>query len=272
MKEPVTYPPVPQLQKYIASYGVLEIPEGVREPYFSPPLGLSGIILQTINTRNKMIARIDDKEFFAEGAVVTGQVTRPVHGELNGITKTLLVFFLPLGMYQLFGTDMVTLTDTSMTLKEFVGEVRSEKLMQSLRSDQNTDRQIEVLNQFFMRIKPSGKNSAKLECVLDYIHERQGGVNVYDLQRNGYYHRKMLERHFKKMVGLSPKVYAQIYRFKSPTQLIQSHPEITWSQLADQAGYYDQSHMSRYVKEYLNVSPNSMVQLDMEFINYLLSR
>lgn len=158
------------------------------------------------------------------------------------------------------------------TLEEFVGEERCEKLIQSLSADQNTVHQIQVLNQFFMEFKPSGKNFEKLERVLEYIHERQGGVTVHDLEQHGYYHRKTLERHFRKMIGLSPKVYAQIYRFKSLIQLIQSQPDITWIQLADQAGYYDQSHMSRYVKEYLQVSPNSMVQLDMKFINYLLNQ
>jgi AraC-like DNA-binding protein len=54
--------------------------------------------------------------------------------------------------------------------------------------------------------------------------------------------------------------------------MIRNHPGITWAQLANEAGYYDQSHMSRYVKEYLKVSPNTIVQLDMKLINYLLSR
>lgn len=272
MKQPTTYHCTSGLQKYIACYGVIEIPEGVRETYFSPPIGLSGIILQTINTHNLMVAKIDEKDFFTDVAVVTGQVTRPVHGELIGRMKTLLVFFHPLGIYQLFGIDMSTLTDTSMTLQEFIGVERCDKLMHALKIDQDTKRQIEVLNHFFMDIIPEEEDTSKLEKVLGFIHENQGGVNVQELEQNGFYHRKTLERHFKKMVGLSPKVYAQIYRFKSLVQLIESHPEITWSQLADQAGYYDQSHMSRYVKEYLQVSPNSMVQLDMEMINYLLSR
>lgn len=272
MKQPVTYLCAPRLQKYIASYGVHEIPEGANESYFTPPIGKSGIILQTINTRNLVIAKMGEEDFFTERAIVVGQITKPVQGEIIGMTKILLVFFHPLGMHQLFGTDMVTLTDTSMTLKEFMGEERCEELMLLLKADQNTDRQIEVLDQFFMDISPAGEDTSKLERVLDFIHKQNGGVNVQDLEQNGFYHRKTLERHFKKMIGLSPKVYAQIYRFKSLIKLIRRHPEITWSQLADQAGYYDQSHMSHYVKEYLQVSPNSMVQLDMEMINYLLSR
>ncbi len=272
MKEPATYFPDARLQRFIACYGVLEVPAGISEPYFSPPLGLSGIIIQTIFDHEPMLAHIDDRIFFKERAVVTGQVTKPVYGTLQGRMKAFLIFFTPLGMYELFGNDMAELTNKSIPLKQFLGEPTCATLIQKLTADQSTDHQIKILDQFFINTNPAGKNFEKLRKVLNFIHERQGGVTVHDLEVNGCYHRKTLERHFRKMVGLSPKVYAQIYRFKSLIQLIQSQPDITWTQLADQAGYYDQSHMSRYVKEYLQVSPNSMVQLDMDFVNYLLSR
>ncbi|WP_373057164.1 hypothetical protein [Zunongwangia sp. H14] len=74
------------------------------------------------------------------------------------------------------------------------------------------------------------------------------------------------------MLGLPPKVYCKIYQFKSLINFLQGNPGITWAQLADEVGYYDQSHMTRYVKKYLKVAPNTMVKLDMDFINYLLTR
>jgi len=272
MQEPITFLPALELRKYIVSYGVLEIPEGQSEPYFSPPLGLSGMIIHTINTQDKFIAKIGERDFFTEQAVVTGQVTAPVYGEITGHVKLLMIFFQPLGMHQLFGTNMAALTDHSIPLIQFLGRRRANELWNTLKEDQDTIRQTEVLNNFFLSITPVKYDVSQLQRVLDFIHEKEGNVSVKEIESYAYMHRKTIERHFSKMIGISPKVYCQIYRFKCLVNLIQSNPNITWTQLADQAGYYDQSHMSRYIREYLEVSPNSIVTLDMEFIHYLLAQ
>jgi len=269
---PNHYLPVKELQAYIAGYGILAVPETYNEPYFSPPLGLSGFIIHTINTKDIIVAKIDDKDHFTEKAVATGQVTRPVYGQNTGELRILLVFFHPLGMYQLFGNDMAQLTNTSQPLSDFLGKEKAEDLIKKLKEKQEDKSQIDVLNTFFLKVKPSARATQKLQSVLDFIHEKKGDVTVTEIEAHGHYHRKTLERHFKKMVGLSPKVYCQIYQFKCLINFLQAHPETTWSQLAEEAGYYDQSHMSRYIKEYLKVSPSSLVTLDMEFINYLLAQ
>lgn len=261
-----------QLRNHILSYGILKFPEGVSEPYFSPPIALSGFIIHTINTQNVIVAKIGDRDHYTEMAVATGQVTQPVYGQNIGQARILLVFFHPMGMHQLFGTDMATLTNTSMPLKEFLGQQRADALLKKLMTQQEDEHQIKVLNDFFSEQYPiRNEHLDRFRKVLDYIHDKKGNVNIRELEET-FYNRKTLERHFNKIVGIPPKVYCQIYRFKCLVNLIQSQPDITWAQLAPQAGYYDQAHLSRYVKDYLNVSPNSIVKLEMQLINYLLSR
>ncbi|WP_235299432.1 helix-turn-helix domain-containing protein [Portibacter marinus] len=270
MSQPSNYLPPPNLRSFIANYGVLEVPEGVKEPYLSPPIGLSGFIIQVINSQNIVIAKIGNRDFFSESAVVTGQVTLPVYGELLGHTKSLLVFFQPTGMHRLFRNDMSKLTNHAIPLQALIGKEASNHLLEKLKMDQNTERQIGVLNQFFVGCLPAQKEDGRFEEVLAMIHERQGGITVKEIEKQCHYQRKTLERHFQKMIGLSPKVYIQIYQFKCLLNFLQSNPKITWTELANKTGYYDQSHMSRYFKEYLQTSPNSIVKLDMDLIHYLL--
>lgn len=273
MREPVNYLPAEQLRNYILSYGILKVPEGVSEPYFSPPIGLSGFIIYTINSTNKLVAKIGEKDHFTEEAVVTGQVTQPVHGIHNGQLRILLVFFHPMGIHQLFGTDMATLTNTSMPLNEFLGQQRADDLLKKLMAKQEDEHQVKVLDDFFSEVKIiQNEVISGFRKVLDFIHSKEGVVNILELEKTGLYNRKTLERHFNKIVGISPKVYCQIYQFKCLINFLQAHPGITWAQLANESGYYDQSHMSRYVREYLKIPPNSIVNLDMDLINYLLSR
>lgn len=270
MTQPTNYLPPEELTGSIAHYGIMEVPAGTTEPYFSPPIGLSGFILQTLNSSNRVFAKIDGRDFFTHNAVVTGQVTAPVYGEIKGAVKSILVFFQPPGLYRLFGTHMASLTNKSVKLSDFLGEAQAWRLMEKLRAHQNSEAQVSVLNEFFLALKPKGKDTVPLRKVLAYIHQKQGGLTVKEIEDYGQYHRRTLERHFLKMIGLSPKMYCQIYRFKCLINLLHAQPGITWARLAHEAGYYDQAHMSRYVRKYLNQSPNTLVNLDMKLINYLL--
>lgn len=271
MKRPISYLPSPELQDYIATYSILEIPEGKTESYFSPPLAMSGIIINIVNSKGAVTSRIKDRDFFTANAVVTGQVTSPVYGDLVGEVKSIMIFFKASGMHRLFGNDLSELTNTSKVLSEFLGENEAALLWKDLTSHYDNQKQVDILNDFFRKRIATGEKDNKFEKVLAYIHEKQGDVSINEILEKSYYPRKTLERHFKKKVGLSPKVYAQIYRFKCLIKFLERNPEITWSQLASESGYFDQSHMNRYVKEYLQVSPNSLVKLDMEYINYLLN-
>ncbi len=105
---------------------------------------------------------------------------------------------------------------------------------------------------------------------LEYIHENKGNVSVKDIEANCYITPRSLERHFRVCVGLSPKEYAKIFRFKCLVNYINQNPGLTWNTLCEQNGYYDQSHLTRYFTRYLKMKPNEMVNLDMDFINYLL--
>lgn len=264
------YPTTDALQDYVDSYGIIEVPEGQTEPYFSPPLAMSGMIIQIINSNDSMVVKLNGEDFFMDQAVATGQVTTSVHGQIVGHAKSLLVFFKPLGMYQLFGTDMSTLTNTAARLEDFLGQKQSDTLLNALRDSKKDEDQIQVLDEFFLKQVTTAPNVDDLSEVLDYMHVNNGNVSVAGIEDRFDIRRKTLERNFQKKVGLPPKEYAKIYRFKCLIAILMENPGITWTELSHRAGFYDQSHMSRYVREYLKVSPNNIVELDMELINYFL--
>ena len=68
------------------------------------------------------------------------------------------------------------------------------------------------------------------------------------------------ERHLRNLftgaVGVSPKRFARIDRVR--TVLARAHHE-HWAQLATEAGYYDQSHMSAEFREIMGVPPGAFV-------------
>ena len=113
------FPPASELADQIAFYGIHDRPENIPEAYLSPPLGFSGFMftLEGMGT-----STINGEIFVRHAHSATGQVTAPVIGEMLGKFKSLLVFIHPLGLYQFFGCDMSTLTNSSIPLAELLGE------------------------------------------------------------------------------------------------------------------------------------------------------
>jgi len=263
----LSFPVSNVLESCIHSYGIIEEPEGFSEPFVSPPLGFSGFI---ICTEGNTDAFINGERFIYHPAVASGQVTFPVTGHVTGKVKSIMVFFQPPGMYRLFGFDMSRLTNASMDLREFLGVEEAQLLLQELKHAESNESIVAILNQFFISHLSETENTADIKTVLDFIHEHGGHISIKEIEQHCYMQRKTIERSFHTKVGLSPKTYASIFRFKCLLGYLKQHPAITWLQLAEENGYFDQSHMVRYFKEYLKVSPNHLVTLDVDFINYLL--
>jgi len=265
--QPIHFSPPEALAPFIAFYGIFDVEDGFCESYVSPPLGFCGFIFCLDDTIN---ARLNGKLFMKGRYCATGQITAPMVGDVVGRNRILMVFIHPCGLYQLFGINMSLLTNTTMPLSELVGEEESAEVIAKLNHAVDHNGMIDVLNQFFESQLPGYEIVPTVRLALDYIHSHKGSVTVKDLENHCYITLRSLERHFKIYIGLSPNEYIKIFRFKCLVNFINSHPGVTWNTLCEQNGYYDQSHLTRYFTRYLNMKPGDIVNLNKEFINYLL--
>jgi AraC-like DNA-binding protein len=165
---------------------------------------------------------------------------------------------------------MSLLTNTSIPLWEFLGREKWRDLFEKVSAAQGYRAMVEIMNDFFLLQHPVFEISPGVVKALGYIHEHKGNVSVKDIEANCYITPRSLERHFKIYIGLSPKEYIKIFRFKCLFHYIVQHPGVSWDTLCEQNGFYDQSHLTRSFTRYTNMKPGEMVKLDNDFINYLL--
>lgn len=264
--QPAHFLPPDSLAQYIAFYGIFDVTEGVDEPYISPPLGLCGFILSFHNIIN---ARLNEKLFMNDQYCATGQVTTPMVGNIRGKEKIVMVFMQPCGLHQFFGIDMSLLTNTSLPLKDLLGQ-KANHLIEQLKNAPGHLNIIEILNSFFLAHLPAFKIESKVKQAIDYIQQQKGNVSIKEIERSCFITSRSLERYFKIYIGLSPKDYAKIFRFKCLMNYIHEHPGVTWNDLYEHNGYYDQTHLTRYFTRFLKMKPTDMVTVDMDYINYLL--
>ena len=67
--------------------------------------------------------------------------------------------------------------------------------------------------------------------------------------------RKHLGSLFHAHVGLTPKAYARVFRFRRAVDLVQKGRRLDWARVAMACGYYDQAHFNREFREFAGMSP-----------------
>lgn len=99
----------------------------------------------------------------------------------------------------------------------------------------------------------------QLQSVIDDVHSANGVISIRELAKRNFTTVRQLERNFSKLIGLSPKEYANIIRFQHALGLIRcSKQERSLSDIAFECGYYDHSHLSLEIKRKTGFSPSSL--------------
>jgi AraC-like DNA-binding protein len=98
---------------------------------------------------------------------------------------------------------------------------------------------------------------ADARLAIDSLVRSHGGARIETVCRDLRVSRKHLASVFRAHVGLSPKAYARMFRFRQVIDLLQNASRAPdWSQLAVSCGYYDQAHFNHEFREFAGMSPN----------------
>lgn len=84
------------------------------------------------------------------------------------------------------------------------------------------------------------------------VSDRSGNLPIDDLVSGFSRSSRQFERDFKEIVGFSPKFYSRLARFQSVLELGNRR---TLTELAQNSGYYDQSHFIREFREFSGYLP-----------------
>lgn len=66
---------------------------------------------------------------------------------------------------------------------------------------------------------------------------------------------RQLERNFAKEIGTTPKLYSNMVRFENLLRHKIDFPDKSWTQIAYEFNYYDQMHLIKTFKRFLDINP-----------------
>ncbi len=113
-----------------------------------------------------------------------------------------------------------------------------------------------VLDRFFLQVLPyAPRMNERIDALLSQIKANRGALSIMEWIREHRVDPRYIERTFSAMMGMAPKRYARVIRFKH------TYYELVTGKVGAEAvhldAYYDRSHFNKEFKSFVGASPRA---------------
>jgi AraC-like DNA-binding protein len=198
-----------------------------------------------------------------------GELTKSFLSGIQGQSKTHTQFisnenvgifgveFQPHAISSLFAISAADLTNQFIDLKIFLGSKGDDLQDQVFSAHSNTER-VRIVSQFLKACVKPVRNRI-IEDAVHRVNLVKGLVEVGVLSKQYAISQRQFERLFKEAVGFTPKTYAKIIRFESALDNFSTNESFTT--IALDCGYFDQSHFIHDFKSFSGFHPTSYFKI-----------
>lgn len=195
----------------------------------------------------------------APAAVLVGpQTFRRVDVLLAGDLDLFTIQFTPTGFHALFRHPATLLTDRAHAAEAVLGRDIAE-LGERLAQAPELARRALIAEAWLDR-RIQSRAPDPIAWAAARMEARHGGVRVADLAAAVELGERQFERRFTAAVGVSPKRYARILRFRAALRLRSEETEAGWAAIAQAAGYVDQAHMIHEFRALSGETPEQLMR------------
>ena len=197
-----------------------------------------------------------------DASFAVGMMTAPITVVSQGLVQTVAARFKPGAAAHFFQLPLCELNDGRTALDQLWGRELAARLGDALWSDPLPDAQrVAILQDYLLRRLRAGpplRAPGVAQHAIAAIEGAHGQVRVEGLARRLGVSRQTLALQFRQQVGISPKLFARICRFRAASQGLQAWPgQPDWAQVALQYGYFDQSHLIHDFQDFAHSPPDA---------------
>lgn len=203
----------------------------------------------------------ENKITLGERPAMIGPPTTFGHAYFEGEQNLLAVALQPTGTHHFIQESAEAMTNRGIKIE--LVEKGFNELQEQLFEVEQPEAAINLLEpyliQFFSR-KNKRAWKKDLSVITNYIDQNQGLVRVESLANYFCVSRRWLERQFKVQIGMTPKTYCRVVRFRNVLNCGYHSNRPSWMQLVAQFDYTDQSHLIKDFYQYTGSSPQDHFQ------------
>ncbi|MGK0364446.1 MAG: AraC-like DNA-binding protein [Saprospiraceae bacterium] len=252
-----------QVKNYIPSLALLQFVESYSFYYFD---NLSEEVLTVRDfprTAKDMIFCFEGNlEISVQGqnafkvaeATFINNFDRPYDIVLRGNLSIMHIRFKPNGIYPLTKIPLFELLNGQLPLEDLTDKNIS-FLHQEMHEQTSDLQRIAIFEKYLLKRYATANLHYRLDGGLQIIQSKKGLLTVSELSNTLNTNYKSIDRWFKKHVGLPPKKFMQITRFKNILEDLEHQTQPDWMQIVSDYNFHDQAHFIKDFSRFAGVSP-----------------
>jgi AraC-like DNA-binding protein len=225
-----------------------------------PGGGPPGILYFQIPPSNLLEQRVTGNR---NGGVAKTMITGPLTHRrfdvlLLGPLEMFTVEFAPTALHALFGIPMVELTDSALGPENLWGVAAARQLYDRLGAEATFAGRVAVIEEDLLK-RVSSRNSDPIAAAATRLWRAGGTVRIDDLARASHLSARQFHRQFTHRVGVPPKTYARMVRLNVAIATKVAQPDVSWTYVAQCAGYFDEAHLDKDFRDLADTSPSGLM-------------
>ncbi|MGQ0643037.1 MAG: AraC family transcriptional regulator [Gemmatimonadaceae bacterium] len=200
---------------------------------------------------------------------------RSKYTEINAaaLSSVLGIVFRPGGARRFFDAPPSDFHNQFVPLDGAWGR-RASALIERLHDAATAQDKFRVLENTLTRMAQRGEERCLTlhPCVqhaLAALHRGPHIRRVAEVARETLLSRRRFGQLFREQVGMTPKLYCRLRRFRGVVREIASGGEVDWTSVAFAGGYCDQSHMSHEFRDFSGLTPGDYAAAERPFRNHV---
>ena len=187
-------------------------------------------------------------------SVLVGPMVSRVMLDINKSHKAVRVGFHPGGLHRLMGLSMSEMVDGHYDATHVYGREMDE-VNEKLQEAETFDAIKDVVEQFLLQKVNALKPALPFDKAMLELMRFSGNLPIEQIASLACLSLRQFERVSKERIGVPPKFYARLIRFSKAYRLRENFPDLSWSYIAHECGYFDQMHFIRDFKQFAGVAP-----------------
>jgi len=186
----------------------------------------------------------------------------------SGIYFTFIIMFKANGLNKLFSMPATDIVNKIYHLDDVFG-VKAKNLNEQLLNARDIHQMAlfaDAFLLFFLNMKKAYLHLCDgITFISNELFNNTPLLSVEQYAKKANMSVRNFGRRFMEQTGVSPKLYCRLLRFNNAINRKLKKPQINWTSIAYECGYFDQMHMIKDFKEFANVNPSALFKNNNEF-------
>jgi AraC-like DNA-binding protein len=214
-----------------------------------------------------LIIRLDSPRASESG--LQGPRTRSAVIRTSSRFELLGVHFKHGGAFPFIPLPLAELQNIGASLTDVWGRGSAERLLSELHDAPAAERKFRVVERWLIELADNRlQNHPAVRFAMREFCSGPFGSTAEVADKTGYSQRRFIEL-FRKEVGLRPKQFHRLLRFRKVVAAVHGSAEVDWTDVGLSAGYFDQSHLIHDFREFSDLTPEQYLRFRTPFVNHV---